>query len=122
MDSNYVLAGTIISGVLILAGVIWQTRARPEPLSNVVKTQQSEIDRLNGRIANMQIQIDDLNQRLGTVTRLENEKSRLIGGVTWLSAQIVAMGGVPAWTVPDDIIGTNAKDATGSHPAVNGGN
>jgi len=116
VDSNILLlAGTIISGVLVLAGVIWQTRSRPEPLSKVVKTQQDEIDRLNGRINQMQRQIDDLNSRLATVTRLERDKSRLMAGVALLTNQVRAAGMNPVWELPDDIAN---KGDTGEHKTV----
>lgn len=115
MDSNYILAGSIISGVLVLAGVIWQTRSRPEPLSKVVKTQQDEIDRLNGRINAMQTQIDELNSRLATVTRLERDKSRLMAGVALLTNQVRAAGLSPVWELPPDIA---TKDDTGEHRTV----
>lgn len=116
MDSNVlILAGTIAASVIALVGVIWQTRSRPEPLSKVVKTQQDEIDRLNGRINQMQGQIDDLNNRLSTVTRLERDKSRLMAGVALLTNQVNAAGLTPVWELPDDIAG---KGDTGQHPVV----
>lgn len=103
MDSNLTLAGTIIASVLILAGVIWQTRSRPEPLSKVVETQQNEIVRLTVRINTMQTQIDDLNSRLGTVTQLERDKSRLTAGVFLLTNQLNAANLTPIWDLPPDM-------------------
>lgn len=104
MDNGLlILAGTVITSVLVLTGVIWQTRPRPEALSKVVKTQQDEIDRLNGRINTMQGQIDELNSRLGTVTRLERDKSRLMAGVALLTNQLVAAGLDPVWPLPSDM-------------------
>lgn len=116
MDSNVlILAGTIAASVIALVGVIWQTRSRPEPLSKVVKTQQDEIERLNGRINQMQTQIDELNSRLATVTRLERDKSRLMAGVALLTNQVRAVGLLPVWEMPPDIA---SKDDTGEHRTV----
>ncbi len=116
VDSNILLlAGTIISGVLVLAGVIWQTRSRPEPLSKVVASQEREITRLNTRLNEMQGQIDDLNSRLATVTRLERDKSRLMAGVSLLTNQLRAAGLSPVWDLPDDIA---HKGDTGEHRTV----
>lgn len=116
VDSNILLlAGTIISGVLVLAGVIWQTRSRPEPLSKVVASQEREITRLNTRLNEMQGQIDDLNSRLATVTRLERDKSRLMAGVSLLTNQLRAAGLSPVWDLPDDIA---HKGDTGEHRRV----
>lgn len=116
VDSNILLlAGTIISGVLVLAGVIWQTRSRPEPLSKVVASQEREITRLNVRLNEQQRQIDDLNSRLATVTRLERDKSRLMAGVALLTNQVRAAGMSPVWELPDDIAN---KGDTGEHKTV----
>lgn len=102
-NSLLILAGTVVASVLVLAGVIWQTRARPEPLSKVVKTQQDEITRLNARINAQQVQIDELNSRLGTVTSLERDKSRLTAGVFLLTNQVRAAGLTPVWDLPPDM-------------------
>lgn len=116
MDSSIlILTGSVVSAVLVLAGVIWQTRARPEPLSKVVASQEREISRLNTRINEMQGQIDDLNNRLSTVTRLERDKSRLMAGVALLTNQLTAAGLTPVWELPDDIA---SKGDTGQHPVV----
>lgn len=114
MDSSvYVVAGSVIVGLLALIGVIWQTRARPEPLSQVVKAQQGEIDRLVKQVTSQQAQIDDLNARLGSVTRLERDKSRLTAGVFLLTNQLVAAGLAPVWVLPDDI--ASQGDVVGPH-------
>lgn len=105
MDNNIlILTGSIITSVLVLAGVIWQTRARPEPLSQVVKTQQEEINRLSKRITEQQTQIDELNSRLGTVTKLERDKSRILAGVFLLTNQLRAAGLAPVWELPEDVV------------------
>ena len=116
VDSNVlILAGTIAAGVLALVGVIWQTRARPEPLSKVVKTQQDEITRLNVRINAQQVQIDDLNSRLQTVTQLERDKSQVTAGVFLLTNQLRANGIVPVWELPGHLAD---KGDTGPHRTV----
>lgn len=114
MDNNIlILTGSIITSVLVLAGVIWQTRARPEPLSQVVKTQQDEINRLTLRINQQQVQIDDLSSRLGTVTKLERDKSRLIAIAFLLTNQLRAAGLVPVQDIPEDLAGKPGDDGSG---------
>ena len=115
MDSNIVLAGSIIAGVLALIGIIWQTRARPEPLSQVVKTQQEEIERMGRQLIAQQAQINDLNSRLGTVTQLERDKSQLTAGVFLLANQLRANGLTPVWELPSHLAD---KGDTGPHKAV----
>ena len=117
MDSNMVLAGTIIAAVLALLGVIWQARPKPEPLSETVRALQTENVRLNARINEQQTQIDDLSSRLGTVTKLERDKSRLMAGVFLLTNQLRAADLTPVWEITDDLAGGNKGD-TGPHRTV----
>ena len=105
--------GVIVAAITVLGGGLFAllrvllpkpaTLVKPEPLSRVAEIQAKEIERLNARIVAMQIQIDDLTERLSTVIRFEHEKSQLMAGVALLTHQIVAGGGSPIWSLPENI-------------------
>jgi hypothetical protein len=110
----WLAVGTIVAAIVGLGGVMYSTRTRPEPLSQVVSQLQDELDRretshnrekavMEQRVLSLEAQVAELQSRLSTVTQLEKDKSQLMAGIALLSNQIIGARMTPIWELPEEM-------------------